>query len=486
MSYPRPDWTRAITATLDISGTPTLLVNPANDGVFYAVTARGTVGSVGDTGTYSVVVGALDSTGAPLWYFRDPSLVTASSDTQPQLALGLSGELYLSFVTQGSIPGFRNAADVPSLCGSCGSTSGRDDIVLARINGATTGAPTVAWRVQDAYLNSCNNENAVRLHYDNATGRIFLAYQCSGATLCNVAIGTANILVVCYHPDGYLTWSYQGDLMNGVGNNRKPSIATDASGNVFVTYTVTAAVAGGGTLRGTQDVEVIRLHVEGTPLRVERDWILSASTVVNAAAGATNTDPAIAVDSSRSALYLAFSTTGTVPGGTKTATISDIVFASIDTRTGALNWLEQKADYNEVSYRFNSVDSIVATLNQYGALFIAAHAVDSAGRDMIVMYRLDPPTGDSSWYFRVTIAEVYRAYVPASAFTPPFTAVTATAVFSPPTISVWAGHLYVGFSQYNIQTLYIVGLNEVDNFLEFTAQQYIRAFTSICSVSRKT
>jgi hypothetical protein len=235
-----------------------------------------------------------------------------------------------------------------------------------------------------------------------------------------------------------------------------------------------------------EDVEIIRLHVEGSPLRVERDWVLSANAVVNAGSGASNTDPAIAVDSSRSALYVSFSTTGVVPGGTKTATISDIVFASIDTRTGALNWLEQKADYNEVSYRFNSVDSIVMTLNQYGALFIAAHAVDSAGNQMIVMYRLDPPTGDSAWYFRVTIADVYRAYVPASAFTPPFTAVTATAVFSPPTISVWAGHLYVGFSQYNIQTLYIVGLNEVDNFLEFTAQQYIRAFTSICSVSRKT
>jgi hypothetical protein len=465
---------------VDYVGNPSIVVGPS-DFVYFAVACRGVVGALPNIPTYGVVVGCVNSSGGLEWAIRDSRLVSGSNDTQPSLVIGLSGELYLAFVTPGAVLGRSNATDVPSLCGGCGATAGRDDIVLARIDGATAGTPSVAWVVQDAYLNSCNNENRVRLHYDGAGERLFIAYQCSGATLCNVAVGTSNIVVVCFNVAGYLTWSYQGDLLNGTGANDLPCVATDSLGGVYIAYTITAPVQG-GALQGTKDVEVIRLHTEGTPLRVERDWILSGLTTINSAG--VNDFPYIVCDTVRNQVYLGFSATQAVPGGVKTATGSDLVLVSI-TSSGAVSWILQTADLNEITYRYASIDTLSLALDRNGALFVAGHAVnESTGNSQVVMYRINPGAEVSDWYYRTSLSQVYRAYIPASSFAPPFTLLTATTTFSAPAITIYGGHLYVAFVDYGTATFYIGGLQQVPNYLDYTAQQYIRRFTSICSTVR--
>jgi hypothetical protein len=488
MEYPRVDWSRTITTTLDISGSPTMIVGP-DDSVFFAVSASGTVSggtlALPDVTTLGIYVGAMDKSGSLQWLLRDSRLFSNANDTAPSLVLGSAGELYLAFVTPGAVPSRSNCADVPSLCGSCGATAGRDDIVLARIDGAVSGSPTIAWVVQDAYLNSCSNENRVRLHYDTAQNRLFIAYQTGGATLCNNRIGTPNIVLVCFNTAGYLTWSYQAELLNGAGANEAPCVATDASGGVYIAYTITAPVSGGAaSLTGTKDVEVIKLHIEGELVRVVRDWILSGATTPINSAG-VNTDPYIVCDPTRNALYLAFTATEAVPGGTKTATGSDIVFAAINTTNGALTWIVQGPEWNEVTYRYNSVDTPSLALNQYGSLYATAHAYDTGGNAMILVWNINPTTAISSWYFRTDISSVYRAYVLAAAFTAPFMAVEAAAPFSAAALAVYAGHIYLTFNRRDTGTQYVVGLNETINYLEYNAQQYIRNVTSICSSVRK-
>jgi hypothetical protein len=481
MEYPRPNWTAALSSTVDISGAPCLVVGP-NDSVYFAVAATGIFGTLPVTSTYDIILGCYAGDGTLRWLFRDPSLVTGTNDSQPQLVLGLSGEAYLAFVTPGAIPGRTNGADVPSLCGNCGATAGRQDIVLARLDGISpTTPPTVTWRVQDAYLNSCNNETALRLHFDHVGNQLFLVYQSSGATLCNVALGTPNIVLVVFAPAGYLIWSYQGNLLNSTGSNTAPSVATDGIGGVYLAYAHTTAVSGGGGMQGVQDVEVVRLRTEGTPLRVVRDWILSATTTINSPG--TNADPYIVADTMRNIVYLAFTATQTVPGGQKTATGSDIVFASI-TSTGTVNWLLQKSEYNEVTYRYSSIDHPILSLDQYGNVFMAAHAVNqNTGQDQIVMIKINPGT-QMGWYFRVDIANVYRSYIVAADYVTPFQAVQATSPFSVPGIAIYAGQLYVGFVQYATATQHIVGLAQTLNYLEYTAQEYMRSFTGICSSVR--
>ncbi len=484
MEYPRPNWIRTIASNIDISGAPSLAVGP-DDEVYFAVAATGTFGSLAATSTYDIAVGCMLGDGTLKWLFRDPSLVSGSNDSQPQIVLGLSGELYLAFVTPGAIPGRSNGADVPSLCGNCGATAGRQDVVFARLNGvvaATPSAlPTVAWRVQDAYLNSCNNETAIRLHYDRVGSKLFLAYQTGGATLCTVAVGSPNIVVVAFDPAGYLVWSYQGELMNSTGSNTAPAIATDGIGGVYVAYEHTVTVAGGGTMQGTTDVEVIRLYTEGTPVRVVRDWVLSATTTINSAA--TNLSPALVADVVRNVVYLAFTATAAVPGGQKTASGADIVFAAIKS-DATVSWLLQKPEYNEDTYRYSNIDSPRLSIDQYGVVYMAAHAVnDGTGQDQIVMIKLNPGTQEG-WYFRVDIANVFRSYIPAADFVTPFQALLATSAFSVPGIIIYAGQLYVAFVRYGTSTLYIVGLAQVLNYLEYDAQEYMRSFTGICSSVR--
>lgn len=484
MEYPRPNWTSTLASNIDISGAPSIVVGP-DDEVYFAVAATGTVGSLPPTSTYDIIVGCFGGEGTLRWLFRDASLVSGSNDSQPQLVLGLSGEAYLAFVTPGAIPGRSNAADVPSLCGNCGVTAGRLDVVLARLDGITTATPsalpTVAWRVQDAFLNSCNDETALRLHFDLVGNQLFLAYQCSGATLCNVAVGTPNIVIVAFAPAGFLTWSYQDSLLNSTGSNTVPAITTDGIGGVYVAFAHTAAVVGGGTMQGAKDVEVLRLYVEGAPVRVVRDWILSATTTINSAG--TNDQPALVADTTRNLVYLAFTATAAVPGGEKTATDSDIVFASIKA-DGTVNWLLQKPEYNEVTYRYSSIDTPQLSIDQYGNIYMAAHAVHAgSGNDQIIMIKINPGSQEG-WYFRTDIANVYRSYIPASDYETPFQALLAISPYSAPAITIYAGQLYVGFVKYATATLYIVGLAQPLNYLEYNAQEYMRSFTGICASVR--
>lgn len=484
MEYPRPNWTASLSSNIDISGTPCLAVG-ADDEIYFTVAATGTVGSLAPTGTYDIFVGCYTGDGSLKWLFRDPSLVTGSNDSQPQLVLGLNGEAYLAFVTPGAITGRINGADVPSLCGNCGDTAGRQDIVVARLDNfsiaTSSSLPTVAWRVQDAYLNSCNNETNIHLHFDRVGNQLFLVYQSSGATLCNVAVGSPNIVVVAFEIEGYLTWSYQDSLLNCAGSNTSPSVATDGSGGVYIAYAHTATVSGGGTMQGSQDIEVVRLRTEGAPVRVVRDWILSATVSINSVG--INADPYVVADTVRDIVYLAFTATAAVPGGQKTASESDIVFASIN-RNGSLNWLDQKPEYNEVTYRYSKIARPVMSLDQFGKVFIAAHAVNEiTGKDQIVMIKINPGTQDG-WYFRIDIANIYRSYIPAADYETPFQALLSTSAYSNPGIAVNAGQLYVGFVEYATATNFIVGLAQTLNFLEYDAQEYMRSFTGICSSVR--
>ena len=114
MEYPRPDWTATVSSNLDISGAPAIVVGP-NDVVYFAVSAKGIFGTLADTTTYDIVVGCMSGSGVLQWLFRDPQLVSGAGDTQPALALGNGGELYLAFITPGAIPGRSNAVSVKLL-----------------------------------------------------------------------------------------------------------------------------------------------------------------------------------------------------------------------------------------------------------------------------------------------------------------------------------------------------------------------------------
>lgn len=469
MEYPRPRWTQTFVSTMDLSGNPATVVGP-DDKLYFAVASKGLfTGTL--TSRYTIFVGCLSSSGTTEWVFQTPLLTSNAEDVQPTLALGPTGELYLAFTTTGNIPGYYNAADILSLCGSCGSTAGRQDLVIARINGATVGSPSVAWRIQNGYINSCNNEYLPTLLVANNC--LFLVYQCNSATLCSPPIGTSNIICVSFDLNGNYLWSYQGNLVNGPGANESPSIAVDLSGNIYIAYTITAAVSG-GTLQGTQDIEVVRLRQTGSSFT--RDWILSNVSLINSTG--VNADPHIVFDVITNRLYLAFTATQTIPGGTKTATGSDLVVACLSL-TGAIVFIRQMEAFNGAAYRYSSIDHPHISLNQYGVMYISAHAVlESTGSEMILAFQINPGTM-KGWFFRQGANE-FNAYLAAADIVAPFQVLLVSAPFSKPILSIFAGQVYMTFIRFNSATLYVVAMAQNINYLEYTAQQYMQNIVPLC------
>ncbi len=473
MEYPRPRWIQSFVSTMDLSGTPTCCVGP-DDKLYFAIATKGTFAGTITSTVYNIVIGCVNPQGVTEWLLHDPSLVSNNVDTQPSLVMGPTGELYVAFMTTGNLPGTYNAADVVNLCGSCTSTAGRQDIVLARIDGLSVGIPSVSWRIQNGYLNSCSNEYGPTLYVDAPRERILIAYECNASTLCSTPVGTTNLVCASISIQGDFQWAYQGALLNGPGANQSPSVATDLSGNVYIAYTITSRVAGGGIMQGSQDVEVVRLRRQGSTML--RDWILSGQHIINSPG--VNTDPHLVYDSNTNRLYLAFTATAAVPGGSKTASGSDLVLATIAT-TGSVLQLQQSSIFNEVSYRYSSIDHPRIALNQYGLIYITAHAISQlTGSDMILAFKINPGTG-KQWFFRQGANE-FNAYVAVADIPAPFQALYVAAPFSAPALATFAGAVYLVFFRQNSATLYALSLSQNINYLEYTAQEYMRNVVPIC------
>ena len=126
MNYPSASWfvQQAISANLDNAGTPALAVG-SDESVYFAIPTK----SIADPAWYTITVGKLAVTGAIQWKRTFPELVTSSDNIQPTLVTGASGEVFLAFMTMGSVLDRLNMAYVPNFCSDCSAVSYKD-IVL--------------------------------------------------------------------------------------------------------------------------------------------------------------------------------------------------------------------------------------------------------------------------------------------------------------------------------------------------------------------
>jgi hypothetical protein len=420
--YPRINWERKITTSLDLSGAPALAV-ATNNVVYFAASGKGVLTGtdgkgLGANASYRIFVGAYDPSGALLWLFEDPKLISKSVDSLPSISLGEDGELYISFMTTGTTPGNRNGTNIFSPCGTCGTFKGPEDVVVARINGAVEGNPRVAWVLQDYSLNTCAREMAPHILYDKFGKRLLLTYQTSGATVCQSRVGSPNVVVVALSTSGALGWVYQGNLVNSAGQNESPSIATDSSGNIYLAYSTTQPVSGGGAFQGVRDIQVVQLSMNQSACNtnISRGWILSALTNINSTVG--DQEPALIYDPITNLLFLTFTTNGTVPGGSASSATRNLVIAAIQTN-GALKWIAESPIFNEEHYKYKSLDHPQIEVDNSGNIYIAIRTEPLLGDPQIVVFSVSSNNGLSRWpsrwllvcnrnYFRGYIAE-YKA-----------------------------------------------------------------------------
>jgi hypothetical protein len=483
--YPSVVWQHVVTSTSDFLGTPSLTIGP-NDSVYFAASQRGTASfnsfSMGGSAGYQILVGGFDSSGNPRWLLQDPRM-NGGGDTEPVIAFGESDELYVAYTTIGATPTNKNQQNVFSLCGNCSILKGPEDLVVARIDGISGSSPTVTWVLQDAKLNSCARESHPCIVYDRFQKRLLVAYQSTGATLCQARVGSPNIVVASLSTDGALGWATQNNSLNSGGQNTAPKISVDSSGNIYLAYVVGAQVSGGGPFVGDTDIEVVRMHVEqaGCSTTVVRDWILSSSGVINTPVG--DREPDIFFDTNLNLLFLTFITDGTVPGGIKSVADSNLVVASISP-SGEIIQLLQSPLFNDVAFQYKTIDNPAITVDKDQIVYIAAHAVQADGNSMVLVFAVlaQLEGGLTRWVYQCGY-KTYRAYIPAaSGFTPPRSIYsTSGASFSSPDLVTNGGNLYMSFVKQDTNELTVAALVQSGQYVDLTAFQYMLD-TSICSV----
>jgi hypothetical protein len=474
MEYPDPIWQRTI-SSLDLSGSPSLAMGP-NDSVYWVVSSRGTFGSVA-TSRLTIVVGAHDKEGNLLWVLQDARLTSTATDTQPQLTVGEEGELYVVYTTTGSTPGNTNMQNVFSLCGGCSLLKGPEDIVIARLDPQATGPPTVVWVKQDSTLNSCARETSPSIVFNTVSNQLLVAYQTTGATLCEARVGSPNIVLTAFTPAGGLAWATQNNLFNSRGQNGTPSVTYDASGCVYMAYTITSPVEG-GTFQGVKDIEVVKCHPEGSPVRIVRDWILSATYILSTPLA--DTDPVIVCDRERGILYVAFATNGTISGGTHTSATTDLALVAFST-DGTHLWSFQSPSINEPTYQYVSVDHPVIALDSVGNVYVATHARRTDGNSMLLVLRFQPGSPATSWLVRCGY-RTYRAYIPVGLQGAPRALVFTTGdVYSPPALTIQEGNLYLGFHTFaSTDAFSLTALRQQYPYEDMSAFEYMTDFVGPC------
>jgi len=406
MALPQASWLRQSQISFTAGSLQSPAIVTGNDGmIYFAAFVKGANGALtapvpstqiaydtfvsADT-TYNLVVGKYNPRGPAslTWYQYFYNLITSSDSSQINMVIGAENELYVAYTTTGSTPLNLNQALVPPFGDCVCAPVGDKDIVVARIN--TTGTPAVAWVVQSAYINSCNDESAPQLAIDSTNALLYVAYQCSANILCYPTIGMTNVLVSCFDLSGQQLWIDTGAQINSVGNNDAPTIAADASGGVYIAYETTATVSGGGTITNRQ-IEMIKFQTTllspGVLGGYTRQWVLSAITNIRATGNSYT--PVLALRNNN--LYFAYLTTGVVSGGTHTSSTNDIVIGSIRT-TGTLNWIYQGTQLNKPIYQYTDCTSPYITTDNYGYVYVSL-ITTSGGNGNALLFKLDTATG---------------------------------------------------------------------------------------------
>jgi len=262
------------------------------------------------------------------------------------------------------------------------------------------------WRIQDASINSCNDETNPHLAMDNPNQFLYMVHQTSGQILCYPVIGSApNILLTCFNPTtGAVVWrEAQGRLNAATGGTKNPAIAVDGRGGICVAAEVTGAVRGGADLSGAvQRVEVVRfVQVSSAPgvfVSETRQWILSALVDLWPGVGKICKEPTIACNPTTGQIMLAFVTDGAMPGQVNTLSGAfDLVVVYVNA-DGSNPIVHQGGLFNPEGMEYTSAHTPYVTSDPYGNFYLSVN-VEMAEGDNVYLYKLRYGEAASAWEY---------------------------------------------------------------------------------------
>jgi len=231
----------------------------------------------------------------------------------------------------------------------------------------------VTWIKQNNEFNTSGTDVPSQVAV-GSNGDLYVTYQTNGTVADSLngvtgvpnakttnAIGGTDIVVMKMDSSGNVVWTKQNNTFNTTGTNSSPQIVFDSVNDaLYVTFQTSGTVQGDGNAKTTTtilvgtDIAVIKMDLDGNVVWTKQNNTFNTRGI--------NSNPHILIHSDE--LYISYETTGTAPGGTRSAPNDVVVMKmSLD---GVVLWIKQNSGFNSTGIQSSSDIAI----NSNGDLYL--------------------------------------------------------------------------------------------------------------------
>lgn len=246
------------------------------------------------------------------------------------------------------------------------------------------------WVKQSPVFNTTNTQDYPAIVSDNQNN-LYLAYVSNGIISGGTNYGFYDVIIVKFNSDGEVIWIKQSPILNTIETELYVDITLDNNNNIFISYVSSGEIEGGTKISGG-NIIVSKISPEtGDIIWIKQEPIYNS--------GSTSFYNTIKSDGQN--LYIVYTTTGTVSGGTNIGG-TDIVVLKLD-NNGNYLWSKQNPLFNTTendfpAYTFNKID-IDNNGNIYICYYTFGGEVSGAtnmGFTDIIVFKLNT-NGDLQW-----------------------------------------------------------------------------------------
>lgn len=213
---------------------------------YLAFSTNGTVPGGVNTGLFDIVVMKLNPSGNVIWVQQNPSFNTVSNDISPKIQVDANFNVYLNYITQGTVNG--------------GTSAGHYDNVVAKLNSNGN----LIWIIQNPSFNTPLDDIHNSMDIDGL-GNVYVAYQTKGKIPNSKNSGGYDIVVFKISNTGEILWAIEEPTFNTKKNDIDPSITVDVYGNSYIAYSTKGTIPHKFNVvnSGGYDIVLFKLNTNG-------------------------------------------------------------------------------------------------------------------------------------------------------------------------------------------------------------------------------